>query len=156
MVPLLESQEEEVLREGLKRKVTPVKMFLERVPAQFDKILTAKIEDSPLFEKFKDISSNFSDETKKSLQARAKKIIETENINNVVFIGFIKNKEKIRTLLDSDIFILPSQTTSFLPLYSLCLMSGLGMSDKKCGWLVIGFLFFNILYRFFLIFPRDR
>lgn len=45
-----------------------------------------------------------------SAEKALKKVIETENIRNVIFIGFIKNKEKIRTLSYADIFILPSYT----------------------------------------------
>lgn len=52
-VPELEAQTEILLREGAKKKITPVKMFLERVPKQFDQILTEKIEDGPMWEVFK-------------------------------------------------------------------------------------------------------
>jgi uncharacterized protein (DUF885 family) len=77
-VPVIEAQTEILLREGLKRKITPVKMFLERVPSQFDRVLTAKVEDSPLFEKFKVIKADIPTETKLAITARAKQIIETK------------------------------------------------------------------------------
>ncbi len=77
-VPKREEQEETLLREGLKRKVTAVKMFLLRVPAQFDRVLTAKIEDSPIYKPFADIGTNISPEDKAELQSRAKEAIETK------------------------------------------------------------------------------
>ncbi len=76
-VPLLEEQTEILMREGLKRKVTPVKMFLARVPSQFDRVLTAKIEDSPIFKPFAEMGVNITPEDKADLQKRAKEAIET-------------------------------------------------------------------------------
>lgn len=75
-VPLLEEQIEILLREGLKRKVTPVKMFLARVPSQFERVLTAKIEDSPIYKPFAEIGVNIADADKVELQKRAKEAIE--------------------------------------------------------------------------------
>lgn len=74
-VPVLEDQTEILLREGLKRQVTPVKMFLTRVPAQFDGILTTKIEDSPLFDPFKNIAADLPAEEKEDLRKRAKEVL---------------------------------------------------------------------------------
>src|SRR5262249_29070671 len=75
-VPVVEEQTEILMREGLKRHVTPVKMFMSRVPSQFDRVLTAKVEDSPIFEPFKNIRANISTEQKTQLQAQAKKVIQ--------------------------------------------------------------------------------
>ncbi len=77
-VPAVEEQQEILLREGLKKKITAVKMFLTRVPAQFDKVLTDKAEDSPLYAQFKDINSNLSPEETAQLRSRAKTAIETK------------------------------------------------------------------------------
>lgn len=75
-VPVLEEQTEVLLREGLKRKITPVKMFLSRVPAQFDAILTAKVKDSPLYAPFNDIRIDLPATDKAVLQQRALEVIE--------------------------------------------------------------------------------
>jgi uncharacterized protein (DUF885 family) len=77
-VPQVEEQTEILLREGLKRKVTPVKMFLTRVPAQFDKVLTPTIEDSPIYQPFKDINPTLSAEQRTSLRTRAKEAIQNK------------------------------------------------------------------------------
>lgn len=75
-VPSLVQQNEVLMKEGLKRHVTTVKMFLEKVPAQFDRLLTPKIEDSPLYKPFAEIKTNISAADKAELQARAKDVIE--------------------------------------------------------------------------------
>lgn len=77
-VPELEEQIEALLKEGLKRKITPVKMFLERTPAQFDLVLTSKVEDSPLYEPFKDIGGTVKDSEKAGLQKKALEVIQTK------------------------------------------------------------------------------
>lgn len=63
------------LNEGLKRKVTPVKVFLERVPNQIDKVTTEKVEDSPLFSPFKHFKADISEADQKRLQDRAKEVL---------------------------------------------------------------------------------
>lgn len=68
----------DLLREGLKRQVTPPKMFLEKIPAQFDIVLTSDPKDSPLYESFKDIHAEASAETKAALQKRALAAIESQ------------------------------------------------------------------------------
>lgn len=65
------------LKEGLKRKVTPVKSFVARVPGQIEKILPDKVEDSPLFGNFKEFKSDIPVNEQKRLQARAKEILST-------------------------------------------------------------------------------
>lgn len=59
------------LREGLKRKVTPARTALQRVPAQFDALLTADPKDSPIYGAFKDIEIDLSADAKADLRARA-------------------------------------------------------------------------------------
>ncbi len=75
-VPSLIAQTQVLLGEGLKRKVTPVKMFLERVPGQFDRVLTLKVEESPLYSPFVDIGGEISDEDKAILRRHAHEVIE--------------------------------------------------------------------------------
>ncbi|MGE0527873.1 MAG: DUF885 family protein [Bdellovibrionales bacterium] len=75
--PEIERQTEYWLREGVKRKVTPVKMFLANVPAQFDTILTENVEKSPLYKPFVDMRAPLSDTEKNELRQRAQDLIRT-------------------------------------------------------------------------------
>ena len=75
-VPVLEAQTQDLLQEGLKRKVTAVKMLLAKVPGQFDNVLTEKIEDSPLYKPFADIGPALTAQDKAELQARARTVIK--------------------------------------------------------------------------------
>ncbi len=61
-IPELLNQTEDLLREGAKQKMTTVKMFLEKVPPQIEKLTPEKIEESPLFLNFK--SANEETKTK--------------------------------------------------------------------------------------------
>ncbi len=75
--PVLVQQTLYWLREGAKRKVTPVKMFMAKVPAQFDKVLTTKIEDSPIYKPFADLApGNIGGEEIAALQKRAREVIQ--------------------------------------------------------------------------------
>jgi len=74
-VPTLVKENEYWMREGMKRRITPVKMFVEKVPAQFDKILTANAEDSPLYKPFESLPGTLTSEEKTALQQRAREVI---------------------------------------------------------------------------------
>jgi uncharacterized protein (DUF885 family) len=74
-VPTLVKENEYWMREGLKKKVTPVKMFMERVPVQFDKVLTAKVEDGPFYKPFAELHGNMKPEEIAALQKRAVEVI---------------------------------------------------------------------------------
>lgn len=78
-VPQLEQQIEGLLREGRKRGVMGIKMFLERVPTQFDRVLTLKVEDSPLYKAFATTEAPLSSQEKTDIQKRALKVI-TEDV----------------------------------------------------------------------------
>ncbi len=69
------AQNETLLRQGLKRKLTPVKMFMQKVPAQFDKIVTADVKQSPLYKPFAEMRGDFSAEEIAKTQERAQQII---------------------------------------------------------------------------------
>lgn len=69
--PLQIQQTEVLLREGLKHKITPVKMFLARVPGQFDRVLTPKPEDSPLYAQFKEIPPSIPADKAEKIRADA-------------------------------------------------------------------------------------
>lgn len=75
-VSLLEQQTEALLREGLKRQITPVKMFLVKVPEQIDRVTTADIEGSPFWKPFQDIKISLTDEQKADLQKSARLAIK--------------------------------------------------------------------------------
>lgn len=51
-VPLMVDQLIELMREGLKRKLTPTKQFLPKVIEEINALLTPKAEDSPLYRPF--------------------------------------------------------------------------------------------------------
>ncbi len=74
-LPVLEEQLEVLLREGLKRKVTPVRSFLQKVPGQFDAVLTSKIQDSPIYKAFEDLSALLPEDQTR-LRMRALEVIE--------------------------------------------------------------------------------
>lgn len=59
--PAVTEQTEALLREGLKKGITPVKMFMAKVPAQFDGVLTPKPEDSPLLRPFLEAGAGLSE-----------------------------------------------------------------------------------------------
>lgn len=71
-IPQLVRQHEAWLRKGLEKKVTPVKMFLKKVPEQFDGVLTKKVEDSPLYAPFTRMPSSIPEADRVRLQNRAK------------------------------------------------------------------------------------
>ena len=77
-VPTLAAQTEALMREGLKQHVTTVKMFMSRVPNQFDRVLTPKIEESPLFGPFKEINMNVNEADRISLRAKALDVIKNK------------------------------------------------------------------------------
>ena len=75
-IPVLVRQHEALLRKGLEKKITPVKMFLQKVPAQFDAILTKNPEDSPLYAPFKAMNSAVSAADQARLQEKAKAAVK--------------------------------------------------------------------------------
>lgn len=77
-VPELAAQIEVLMREGLKRKATMIKSFMERVPAQFDSLLTSKEIESPLYSSFKEIPAAVTDAAKDQLRTEAVHIIATD------------------------------------------------------------------------------
>lgn len=79
-IPLVVQQSMHWMREGLKKKITPVKMFMEKVPAQFDKVLTEKTEDSPFYKPFAELKTGLTPEEIAEFQKRAKEVI-TAKIN---------------------------------------------------------------------------
>src|SRR5262249_1825725 len=71
-------QNQILMREGLKRKVTSVKQLVEKVPPQIEALLTAKVEDSPLYQPFEEINKDISAEDQARLQARAQDILKNK------------------------------------------------------------------------------
>jgi uncharacterized protein (DUF885 family) len=73
--PVLVEQNETLLREGLKKKTTALKMFLAKIPDQIEKLLPAEVEKSPLYSPFANMNANFSADEKAQLQSAAKKVL---------------------------------------------------------------------------------
>jgi len=91
--PQMIAQNETLLREGMKRKVMPVKMFLKKLPAQFDRIVTAKVEDSPIYKAFAELKGELTPEQIAQAQARAKELITTKvNPALVNFRAFLEKE----------------------------------------------------------------
>lgn len=78
--PELIAQNEVLLREGMKLKVMPVKMFLEKVPAQFDKILPDKIDDNPIYKAFLNLPQTLPETERVQAQATAKELLSSKVI----------------------------------------------------------------------------
>lgn len=68
------AQTKTLLEEGLKLGMTPPKLMLKKVPAQFDTILTSKPEDSALYAPFKDLPGHPSEKVEQ-WRAKAKSIL---------------------------------------------------------------------------------
>ncbi len=86
--PVLVGQNQILLKEGLRWKVTAVKMFLQKVPAQFEQLLTEKVEESPFYKPFLEMNSSLSEVDKKEIQGQAR-----EALANKVYPALKKFKE---------------------------------------------------------------
>lgn len=64
-----------LLEEGLKAGLVPPRIVLKGVPQQFDTLLTKSVDDSGLFEAFKNVST-LTPEDGKAVQAEARAVIE--------------------------------------------------------------------------------
>lgn len=73
-LPAVIDQNIALMKEGVKAKVTPVKSFMEKVLPQIDQLTVEKVEDSPLYETFKEMNA-LSKEDQAKIQARAKAVI---------------------------------------------------------------------------------
>lgn len=76
--PVLIAQTEELMREGLRRGLTPVRMFMERVPAQIAKLIPAREEDGPLFASFKNFPPEVAEADQRRLRETATKLLREE------------------------------------------------------------------------------
>ena len=77
-VSLYEEQLEVLMREGLKRKVTPVQIFLTKVPAQFDQVLTEQVTDSPLYAPFKKMNPEIAPSDQEKLKKKALEVLSAQ------------------------------------------------------------------------------
>lgn len=75
-LPAYEGQIIALMREGLKRKVTPVKAFLGKVVGQISDMMPAEVEAGPLYKPFKEMPTSISAAERARLQIKAKEIIE--------------------------------------------------------------------------------
>lgn len=77
-LPVYVDQAIAVMREGLRKKITPVKMFLEKVTVQFDAVVSPAAKDGLLYEPFKDVRAEMTAAAKTDLQKRALDAVETK------------------------------------------------------------------------------
>lgn len=77
--PIYVEQTIALLEEGLKRKITPVKFLIQSVPKQFDTVLTQDAKSNPIYSVFVDMPEAMGVHAKKTMTARAEKLI-TEKI----------------------------------------------------------------------------
>lgn len=77
-LPVMIDQTQALMREGLKRKVTPVKSFMEKVLPQIDQLTAENVEASPLYSQFKEMNVSIAKDEQARLQARAKEVIQTK------------------------------------------------------------------------------
>jgi uncharacterized protein (DUF885 family) len=75
-VPVLVGQVQSRLEQGSKLKITPVQLFLQKVPAQFKNVLTDDLEKSPLYEPFVKLPDSWTLEEKENFRKRAKVVIK--------------------------------------------------------------------------------
>lgn len=76
--PPLAAQIEALLREGVKKKVVGVKMFMPKVIEQIDGVIKPNPEDSPLFNAFKEMPVAVEKKDQDEIRARAKELIQTK------------------------------------------------------------------------------
>ncbi|MFQ6112960.1 MAG: DUF885 family protein [bacterium] len=77
-IPLLIDEQIALLKEGLKRGITPPKLVLEAVPAQIEKLVAMSIPEFPLFEPFKSFPRVFSETEQDNLKQRGQQVLEEE------------------------------------------------------------------------------
>ncbi len=94
-LPVLIKQNEELMREGLKRKLTPVKAFMEKVNGQLDSLTAPKPEDSPLFQPFKEFRPGVTAEEQKRLSEKAKTILREKVYPALAAFKTFFNKEYV-------------------------------------------------------------
>ena len=78
--PKVIGQHVDLLAEGLAKGVTPPKVTIEKIPAQFDPLLVKDMAKNPLFESFREMPSGIAEADKKKIQDEARTVIETEVI----------------------------------------------------------------------------
>lgn len=94
-IPAYEGQIVLLMREGLKRKATPVKAFLGKVVKQVEDMMPADVETSPLFKPFKDMPESVPSTEKVRLQTKAKEIISAQVYPALRNLNEFLNKEYI-------------------------------------------------------------
>lgn len=67
-----------LLEEGLKRKVTPVKFLIKKVPAQIQALIFSNPKESPLYKVFQEMPTHISSEEKSKLLSKAESLISSK------------------------------------------------------------------------------
>ncbi len=76
--PIAIQQQIDLMREGLKQKITPVRFLIEKVPAQIDVIIPLVLEESPLYKAILEMPNSFPEKFREDTLKEARAIIETE------------------------------------------------------------------------------
>ena len=76
------------MQEGIRRNLTPTKMFLPKVVEQIDNVLTDKVQDSPLYKPFVEMNAAVAKADQENLGAEARQIIKDR-----VYPAFAKLKD---------------------------------------------------------------
>ena len=76
-LPEVVNQTIEILKEGVKKKITPVKFLTEKIPQQIDEIIPAEVVNSPIYKNFLAIPNNWEGNFREQTLAEAKKVIES-------------------------------------------------------------------------------
>ncbi len=91
--PVLAESIASVMREGVKRKAMPVKAFMPIISGQLTELTPAKVEDSPFYQVFKEMSPTVPEADRTRLQARAKDVITAKIYPAVIkFKGFFEKE----------------------------------------------------------------
>ncbi len=75
-LPEVVNQTIEILKEGVKKKITPVKFLTEKIPQQIDEIIPMEVVNSPIYKNFLTIPNNWEGNFREQTLAEAKKVIE--------------------------------------------------------------------------------
>lgn len=102
-IPLIVDQLIELMREGLKRKLTPTKQFLPKVIEEINALLTPKVQDSPLYRPFAEMpGQNAKDQSQLREAAR-------QSVEQRVYPAFAK----LRAFMEKDYIPQARETMSW-------------------------------------------
>ncbi len=77
VLPDVVNQTIEIMKEGVKKKITPVKFLTEKIPQQIDEIVSAEVVNSPIYKIFLEIPNNWEGNFREQMLGDARKVIES-------------------------------------------------------------------------------